>query len=304
MSGSTILDRRVLVPFVVATLIWGSTWIVIRDQLGIVPPTWSVAYRFLIGSAAMFAWALATRSPLSIGRNGQIFAVLMGSAQFVLNFNFVYRAEAYIASGLVAVVFALLFVPNAVLSRIYLKQPLSARFLTGSAIGVIGVGLLIAQEAQRDAASATASLLGVGLTLFGVLSASVANVMQATAQGRALPMASTLAWGMLWGALINAAIALPTVGLPVIETRPTYLLGLLYLGVMASAVAFTCYFQVIRAVGPAMAAYSSVLVPIVAMLLSTLFENYRWTTLAALGGVVTIVGLLIALSAKRPPVQS
>ena len=299
MSSQSILAPKVLIPFVVATLIWGSTWFVIRDQLGVVPPTWSVAYRFLVGSAAMFAWALITRAPLNIGRAGQVFAVLFGFAQFVLNFNFIYRAEDHITSGLVAVVFALMIVPNAVLGALFLKQPLSPRFLAGSAVAVVGVALLIVQEARRDGATAAATWLGVTLTLLGMMSASIANIMQGTERARALPMASVLAWGMLWGGLMNVALAWPTVGGPVFEPRPVYWLGVAYLGVAASAVAFTCYFGVIRAIGPARAAYSGVLTPILAMLLSTLFEDYRWTALAAAGGIVAMAGLLIALSAKR-----
>lgn len=299
MSGQSILTPKVLIPFAVATLIWGSTWFVIRDQLGVVPPTWSVAYRFLIGSAAMFAWALMTRAPLNIGLAGQAFAAPFGFSQFVLNFNFIYRAEDHITSGLVAVVFALLLVPNALLGAIFLKQPLSRRFLAGSGVAVVGVALLIVQEAQRDGATAAATWLGVTLTLCGMMSASVANIMQGTERARALPMASVLAWGMLWGGLMNVALAWPTVGGPVFEPRPMYWIGVVYLGVAASAVAFTCYFGVIRAIGPARAAYSGVLTPILAMLLSTLFEDYRWTALAAGGGIVTMVGLLIALSAKR-----
>ncbi len=304
MSGSSILTPRILAPFIVATVIWGSTWFVIRDQLGVVPPTWSVAYRFLIGSAAMFAWVVFTKAPLGIGRAGHGFAALFGFAQFVLNFNFVYRAEKHITSGLVAVVFALLLVPNALLGRFYLKQPLSGRFLAGSAVAVIGVALLIVQEAQRDGSSAAATALGMGLTLAGVLSASVANIMQSTERARALPMASVLAWGMLWGGLMNAALGLTTTGAPVFESRATYWLGTAYLGVFASAIAFTCYFGVIRAVGPARAAYSGVLVPILAMLISTLLENYRWTLLAAAGGVLAMAGLLIALSARKPETKS
>jgi drug/metabolite transporter (DMT)-like permease len=304
VSGQSILAPRVLIPFIVATVIWGSTWFVIRDQLGVVPPTWSVAYRFLCGSAAMFVWALMTRAPLGIGRDGQIFAALFGFAQFVLNFNFIYRAEDHITSGLVAVVFALLIVPNAILGAIFLKQPLSPRFLAGSAVAVIGVAMLIVQEAQRDGATAAATWLGVVLTVSGLMSASVANIMQGTRRAGALPMASVLAWGMLWGGLLNVALALPTVGAPVFEPRLLYWLGVVYLGVAASAVAFTCYFGVIRAIGPARAAYSGVLTPILAMLISTLFEDYRWTALAAAGGIVAMAGLLIALSARKPTTKS
>lgn len=304
MSGQSILTPRVLVPFIVATVIWGSTWFVIRDQLGVVPPTWSIAYRFLIGGAAMFIWAVMTRAPLKIGRQGHIFAALFGFAQFVLNFNFIYRAEAHIASGLVAVVFALLIVPNAILGRIFLKSPLSGRFLVGSGVALVGVALLIVQEVRGDGASADATLLGTTLTLLGLVSASVANIMQGTERARALPMASVLAWGMLWGGLMNVGLALATVGGPVFEPRPAYWLGVVYLGVFASAIAFTCYFGVIRAIGPARAAYSGVLTPILAMLISTVFEDYRWTALAAAGGVVAMVGLLIALSARKPATKS
>jgi drug/metabolite transporter (DMT)-like permease len=299
-----MLRARVLIPFTIATIIWGTTWIVIRDQLGTVPPTWSVAYRFTAGAVVMFLYALATRSPLNIGRRGQTFAALFGLAQFAMNFNFVYRAEGYITSGLVAVLFALLIVPNAVLGRIFLKQPLSGRFLIGSAVAVTGVGMLIAQELRVDAAGTTATILGTVLTLAGVLSASAANIMQGTERGRALPMASTLAWGMVWGTAMNAAYGFATVGPPVMLWTPGYIGGVLFLGVFASAIAFTCYFNVIRAVGPARAAYSSILTPILAMIISTVVEDYRWSWLAAGGGVVALAGLMIALSARRPAAKS
>lgn len=299
-----MLRPRVLIPFIVATIIWGTTWIVIRDQLGPVPPTWSVAYRFAAGAVAMFIYAALTKSPFNIGREGHVFAAIFGFAQFVLNFNFVYRAEAHITSGLVAVLFALLLVPNALLGRAFLKQPLSGQFLAGSVVAVVGVGMLIAQELRADAASASETILGAALTLLGVLSASIANIMQGTTHGKALPMASTLAWGMLWGTGMNAALAFFLTGAPVMEWTTSYIGGVIYLGVFASAIAFTCYFSVIRAVGPARAAYSSVLTPILAMVISTVVEDYRWSWLAAAGGVVALAGLLIALSARRPDAKS
>lgn len=304
MSRRALITPKVLIPFTIATLIWGSTWLVIRDQLGVVAPTWSVAYRFAVGSAAMFAWAAIRREPLTMGRSGYLFALLFAVFQFVLNFNFVYRAEAHVTSGLVAVVFALLLVPNAIFGRLLLKTPLSPRFLLGSVVALCGVGLLIVQEVRSDPSSATETWLGVTMTIAGILSASAANIMQGTARGRALPMSAMLAWGMLFGAAINAALGWVTAGPPTIELRPTYIFGVLYLGLLASAVAFTCYFAVIRAVGPALAAYSSVITPVLAMILSTLFEDYRWSLLAAAGGVVAAAGLLIALSARRPVTKS
>ncbi|MDB5700459.1 MAG: EamA family transporter [Sphingomonadales bacterium] len=304
VSQSPMMSARVMIPFAVATIIWGSTWLVIRGQLGVVPPTWSVCYRFLVGAVAMFVYALATRASLRLDWRGHAFAALIGLAQFCLNFNFVYRAEGLITSGLVAVVFALLVVPNAIFGRIFLKQPVTGRFLFGSLVALIGVGLLILKEARADVSSGHASLVGVGLTLLGVLSASVSNVLQGADRARSMSMAAMLAWGMLWGALINAIVAWLTVGAPVIEMTMMYLSGTLYLGVFASAIAFTCYFGVIRVIGPARAAYSSVMTPVLAMILSTVFERYHWTVLAVAGGVVTFTGLTIALSARKPIVKS
>ena len=119
-------DPKVLLPFLLITLIWSSTWIVIKDQLGIVPPAWSVTYRFVIAAAAMFAWAAASGARLGIGRRGHLLAALFGIPQFCLNFNFVYAAEHHITSGLVAVVFALLLVPNSALGWLFLKQRMTA----------------------------------------------------------------------------------------------------------------------------------------------------------------------------------
>jgi drug/metabolite transporter (DMT)-like permease len=295
-----MMSLKVQIPFWTCTLIWGTTWIVILGQLGTVPPTWSVTYRFLTAGAAMFAYALFTGAALRIGRDGQVFALIFGAAQFVFNFNFVYRAEEHITSGLVAVIFALLIVPNTIFARMFLGTRPSGRFYLGAAIAMAGIGLLFLKEYREAAKGSDAVLLGIGLTMLGVLSASVANVMQATRRAAALPMASLLAWGMLWGTLFNAILAFATVGPPVVETSFTYLGGVLYLGIAASAIAFMAYFSVIRMIGPGPAAYSSVIVPMIAMGISTVFEGYRWTLLAGGGALLTMAGLVIALTARKP----
>lgn len=294
-------DPKILLSFAAIVLIWGSTWIVIKDQLGTVPPTWSVTYRFVIACAAMFAYARWTGARLAMGWRSHLLAAIFGIPQFVLNFNFVYAAEMYVTSGLVAVVFALLMVPNSALAWIFLGQPASRRFVAGSLVACAGVALLFVQEVRASPAGTAETLIGIGLTLLGVLSASAANIMQASARMRARPIATTLAWGMFYGVIGNALIALLWFGPPVAEARPGYWVGLVYLGLFASAAAFTLYFGIIRAVGPGKAAYSSLLVPILAMAISTLVEDYRWTWIAAAGGALALAGMVIAVTAARKP---
>ncbi len=295
----TLRSPRVLAAFCVVTLIWGSTWLVIRDQLGAVPASWSVCYRFAVAAVGMAVVAAVRGERLRLPRGGIAFAALLGVLQFALNFNFVYRAEAYVTSGVVAIIFALLIVPNTLLSRLLLKTPVSRQMLAGGAIALTGIALLLVHEARAVRGDAGAVLLGTLLTLAGVLSASAANVMQATPRARALPMLSVLAWAMAIGAAANAAYALATVGAPVMDWRWGYIGGVVYLGLFGSVVAFPLYFSIIRAVGAGPAAWSSVLVPVIAMALSTLAEAYVWSGLSIAGAILAIAGLVVALR-RRP----
>lgn len=185
-------------------------------------------------------------------------------------------------------------------ARVFLGQRMGRQLVAGSAVAMAGTALLFLHEARTDPNGPAASLIGIAFTLCAILSASTANVMQATDAARRYPMAPMLAIAMLIGAALDAAFALATAGPPTFEWRAGYVLGILYLGLFASALAFTLYFRIIRTIGPAKAAYSSVIVPVIAMLLSTLFEGYRWSPLAVAGAALTGAGLVIALRARRP----
>lgn len=294
------MRAHVLIPFVIITLIWGSTWLVIRGQLGVVPPGWSVTYRFTTATLALLVYALVTRTSLKVARPAWPMILLIGLCQFVINFNLVYRAEQYVTSGLVAVIFALLLVPNAIFARIFLGQGLSRPFLLGSLVAMGGIALLFAHELRLDGASNHGVVRGVGFTLLAVVAASVANVAQATDRMRAIPVSTLITWSMLTGVIVNAALAWATVGPPTFDARPVYIAGLLYLGLVASALAFLLYYPIIREIGAARAAYSSVLIPVIAMALSTVFEGYRWSIGAGIGAALTLAGLIVALSARSP----
>ena len=290
----------VLISFATVTLIWGSTWLVIRDQITVVPGLWSVTYRFALAGVVMAGLAIVRRERFPADGAGLAFAAMLGVAQFTLNYSLVYAAEAHITSGLVAVVFALLLLPNALLGRLILGQRLSAQLLAGSGVAMAGVALLIVQQARADPGGPHETVLGVALTAGAILAASCANVAQGTAVAKRYPMAAMLACAMLIGAVVDAGLAWATVGPPVLPLGARYLAGVAYLALAGSALAFSLYYRVLRVIGPARAAYASVLVPVIAMLLSTLFEGYAWSALAVAGAGLTGVGLMVALSARRP----
>lgn len=299
MSEVSMLRPAVALPFLLVSLIWGSTWWVITGQIGDVPASWSVAYRFLLATPAMFLVALAMRRSLKLGRDGHILAFLVGLTQFCGNYNFVYRAELHLTSGIVAVMISLMLVPNAVFARMLLGQPITRRFALGSVIAIAGIGILLLHEA-REAPVQGKVVLGVVLALLAMLAASISNVIQANETGRRLPMVSLLAWAMLYGTLCNVAIALWQAGAPVLPRAPGYWLGTSYLAVFGSVVTFPIYYNLIRQLGAGRAAYNGVAVVVIAMLLSTVLEGYRWSLLAGLGAGLATLGLIVALSARKP----
>jgi drug/metabolite transporter (DMT)-like permease len=289
----------VAVPFAIFTAIWGSTWIVIRDQIGTVPPQWSVAYRFIIAAIAMALVAKWRGEKLALGREAVLPALFLGFAQFCINFNAVYLAEQHITSGVVAIIFALFLIPSTLLAWAFLGHRPTSRFLWSSLVAIAGIGLLFVHEFQQHAARAAEITLGIALTFGGMVGAAAANVYQARDEIRRFPLFSMIAWSMAAGALLDAAFAFAVTGAPVFDSRPGYVLGLLYLALPASVITFSLYYPVVRKIGPAKAAYSSVLVPIIAMGFSTALEGYRWTPLAVAGAVLALGGMAGALSRPR-----
>lgn len=293
-----LLRPRIVLPFVLVALIWGSTWYVITGQISEVPASWSVTYRFAMATPAMFVVALVMRQSLRLGRAGQMLALLIGVTQFCGNFNFVYRAESHLTSGVVAVMFGMLMVPNALLGRWLLGQQVTRRFLIGSAVAIAGIALLLVHEAQSVRLGGNV-WLGIALTVGGILSASIANVVQANETGRSLPMVSLLAWAMLYGTIIDAGLAWVTTGAPVFPAEPAFWAGTAYLALAGSVVTFPLYYGIVREIGPGRAAYNGVLVIVIAMLISTFVEGYDWSLLAAAGAVLGTAGMIVALRARQ-----
>ncbi len=302
-GGESLLAPRNLAAFLLVSVIWGGTWLVIRDQISSVPASWSITWRFVVAALGMFALAKLRGEPLRLPRAGWRWAFALGLFQFCLNFSFVYNAEKFITSGLVAVMFALLVVPNAIFGRLVLGQPIRREFVIGSSIAALGVAMLFAQEWRASPATLGEVLMGAGLTVCGILSASAANIIQATEGAKRQPLLTLLAWSMAVGVVLNAGFALATQGPPQFDDRPAYALGILYLGLLGSVVTFPLYYGLVRKVGAGTAAYSSVIVPIVAMILSTLFEGYVWGPLPAAGAAITLTGMVVAMRGRTaaPP---
>jgi drug/metabolite transporter (DMT)-like permease len=286
--------------YAIVVLIWGTTWFTIKFQLGVVAPEISLVYRFALAAALVFGWARVTGSPLRISWRDHGYIALQGATLFCLNYWMTYLSTQYLTSGLVAVLFTSIIFFNVVNGRLILKSPVETRVVLAAGAGVLGVGLLFLPELQA-ALHNPRILHGAGLALAATYVASLGNVAASRNTQAGLPVVTVNAYGMAYGAAGLAVIAAIR-GTPLdFDPRWPYILSLLYLALAGTSLAFGLYLALIRRIGASRAAYTSVLFPVVALLVSTLFEGYRWSLPAVLGLVVLVAGNALALGgASRP----
>ncbi len=295
------MSPSALLLFAATVLIWGSTWYAIKFQLGDVAPLVSVVYRFGLASLLLFAWCLLRGAPLRLPLAVHRLLVVQGLCMFGLNYWLVYLSEQYLTSGVVAVVFSSIVFMNIVNAWLLMRRPAEGPVVLGAVLGMLGVVLLFLPELQRVDLAGNA-LLGFGLALLGTLLASIGNVAVFRWGGHGLPVISVNAWGMLYGSLALAAIAVTSGTRFTFSPDPAYFWSLLYLAVFGSIVAFGCYLRLLAMIGPERAAYNAMLVPVVALLVSTVFEAYLWTP-AALGGLLLIaIGNVLVLRWRQAAV--
>ncbi len=284
--------------YAVVVLIWGTTWFVIRFQLGVVAPEISLVYRFALAAVCVFAFARLTGSPLRLSWREHRVVALQGATLFCLNYWMTYLSTQYLTSGLVAVLFTSIIFFNIVNGRLILGTPIERRVLVAAAAGVLGVALLFLPEIQA-ALHDPRILHGAGLALAATYVASLGNMAASHNTQAGLPVVTVNAYGMAYGAIGLAVIAILR-GTPVdFDPRWPYVISLLYLSLAGTSLAFSLYLVLIKRIGASRAAYSSVLFPVVALAVSTLFENYRWSLPAAVGLAVLVAGNALALGGAR-----
>ena len=288
--------------YILTSLIWGSTWLGIKFQLGEVDPEISVAYRFFLAAVLLLVYSLVRRLPLRFSLRDHLFMGLQGLTLFSINYIAVYLAELYLTSGLVAVVFSVIVIFNVFLSALFLGSPIRPRVLIGAGIGIAGLALVFWPEiAGFDLSGERA--LGLLLSLAGTAVASLGNIVAARNQRNSLPIVQTNAYGMAYGALFTLMVAIARGARLAFVPTFEYIASLVYLAVFGSVVAFGAYLTLLGRIGPDRAAYIAVIFPIVALILSTLFEGLQWEPLAGFGIGLVVAGNAIALTRRRRPAE-
>ena len=290
------------VLFIIASLIWGSTFWAITLQLGEVPPSVSVVYRFALASATLFAICIGRGHKLQLPWRTQKWLMLQGLATFGLSYICTYQAEEVVVSGLVAVLFALMVFWTPLLGRVFYGTPIAPRTWSAGAAAICGVALLFYHSigsAWQDmqAGGSGQVLLGILLALVATIASSAGSIVVGNIRKESSNVMLTTAWSMLWGTLMVGLYVVLTGQRFVAPPTLTYPLGLIYLSLFGSVIAFLAYFTLINRIGPQKAVYIGVITPVLSVLLSIQLENYRPGPIEFLGMILCLASVAWALRA-------
>ena len=274
---------------------WSTSWLPLKYQVGVVAPEVSILWRFIIAGLLCFALARIWSAPLKFSRDIHLRFAAMGLFMFSTNFTLFYYASQYVASGLLAVVFATASMMNILLVAILNKKPPQLSQLGASLIGLTGVVLIFLPELSVSPQALPALMMCV----LGTLSFCSGNLISASLQGRHISVTSANGWGMFYGCIVLCIYTVILGHEFTFEMSFVYISGLLWLAIFASVLAFTCYLTLVGRIGAGKAGYATVIFPVFALLISTAFEAYSWTVLSVVGIGLVLAGNVMMIRAKR-----
>jgi drug/metabolite transporter (DMT)-like permease len=286
--------------YAATVLIWGSTWFAVRLQLGVVPPELSVAYRFTLAGAILLAYCVLRGRPARLGWRAHGLIALQGLCLFCVNYVLFYNANAYLPSGLLAVAFSILLWFNVLNGAWFLGTPIRARVVSGGVVGFLGMCLLFWPEV-RDFDLESGGLRGLLLAVIATVFVSFGNILSSRNQRAGLSVLASNAYGMAYGGIFTLIYAL-AIGVPIlVDTSPAYVASFAYLVVFGSIIAFGTYLTLLGRIGADRASYAMVLFPVIALVISTIFEGYVWTPTGLAGIALILCGNLLVLRRTTPP---
>ena len=283
--------------YILTAIIWGSTWIAIEFQLGEVPVMVSLVYRFGISALLMWGYCLYKKLPLRYTKKDHLFIFLMALFNFSMNYVLIYYSQYHLTSAMTSIIFSTMLLMNIINTRLFFGNKISHRVYIGALFGILGIVILFWHELSATTSSDDSNIIfGFSLAIGSSLAASFGNMASVRNSSKSINIFSANAWGMLYGTLILVTLVFITGAEFTISTELSYLVSLGFLSVFGTVIAFATFYILLNNMGPEKASYVIVLIPIVAVLISTVFEDFTWTSNTFIGFISVLTGNAILLT--------
>jgi drug/metabolite transporter (DMT)-like permease len=283
--------------FWICVLTWGTTWYAITFQIGHVAPEVGVALRFALAGAVVLGLCAGNGMQLRFNIRDHALLALQGSFLYGVSYVCVYHAERHVVSGLVAVGYSASPLVTGLGAHALFGLRVTARFLLGGVLGLIGVALMFWPEFGRTGNNANAAL-GALFTVVAVLLSAVGSLAASRNRSRGLPFWPALGYGMLYGAAVAAIVALlqgQSFAMPAVLS---FWASLLYLALAGSVLTFACFLTLQERIGPGPTGSIGVMTPLLALVVSMVFEAFRPDLLTLTGATMAVGGNVLML--RRP----
>jgi drug/metabolite transporter (DMT)-like permease len=289
-----------IILYILTILIWGSTWFAITFQIGTVSPDVSIFYRFVLASALLFAWCFYKGVNLKYSLKNHAYFIGLGFFIFSMNYLCAYEATKFISSGLNSIGFSMVLVFNIINSAIFFRIPLTLPLIVGTLFGMFGITTVFWPSiSSLDLGSQ--DVIGIGFSLLAGLFASFGNTLSVQTQKEKLPVTESNAFGMAYGSLWVLLFILMNGSPFTFEMSVSYVTSLLYLSLFGTVLAFGCYLTLLGRIGSSRASYALVINPVVALILSTFFEDFEWNSYSFVGICLILFGNMIISMGKSLP---
>ena len=286
-----------LILFIATLFCWSPTWYLIKFQLGYVDPLVSVFYRFIAASLIIFMYLIIKKKNLKFSFNQHIWFLFFGTCLYSVNYVFFYISNTYLVSAFPAVVFSTVVIMNILGEWFYFKKKPTTNTLIGATIGMIGIIIIFNEEIFNFSLN-NGTHIGLFLALLGTFCASTGNMVHQRNLNNNFPLIQTIAFAMLYGSLITLLITQLNNTELLFEFTFRYIASLAYLSVFGSIFAFIFYLKLLEKVGPGRAGYVGVVMPVIALFISTIFENLEWQIDLIIGLPILLVGAVLVINQK------
>ena len=280
--------------FISTLIVWGPTWYIIKFQLGIVDPMTSVFYRFFLSSIIILIFCILKKINLIFTLKEHFFIAALGISLFNINYVLFYLSTVHLISGFVALCFSSILFMNVVNNIIFKSKFPKIMTLVGGFIGTLGLLFIFYDEIINFELSKSTSigiLLGVLATYF----ASIGNLISEYTSKVKLNVVAVTGYGMLYGS-ITLLIYLLVTGIELnFDFSYRYVSSLLYLAIFGSVFGFILYLSVIKNIGANDAAYIAIIMPLIALIISTIFEGLEWDLNLYIGAILVLFGNILIL---------
>lgn len=277
--------------FLLLSLIWGATWLAIKIGLVGVPPFLGAGLRFLLSTFIVGVILVARGTRVRLSRDDTIAALSLGVFVFWIDYAAVYWAETRISSGLTAVLFSTMPLMTALLSAFWMRsESLSGSRLAGIVVGIVGTAVLFWPQERLGVQEA----LGMLATLAASLCAAI-NLVIVKRYGRHSDPYVLNVVGMSIGTVGLLGMSLALEDWSTVTWSLNNVLALLYLSVCGSVVAFSIYYHLIKRMDATTVSLSSLIIPVIALLLGRTFLDEAVTPTACAGMTTVLIGVGVAL---------